>query len=165
PLFEDRRRHDDRNREIEIRGGDAKAIAARVKEHVAQHGERRSGRYRAGHEPESTTECRGRDGRFHGRSRSGGCVITRLNEYDLQSLDISRRCSGGDTGDNPKSDLTAAPEAPPACAQVASVVHQQRTGSRVAHFVHMASQVPRTGLSTVVQLLADRAHLTLESDV
>lgn len=68
-------------------------------------------------------------------------------------------------GDNPGSDLIAAPGALPACAQVAPVVHQFCTASTVAHFVHMSSRVSRTGLSTVVQLLADRAHLTLESNI
>lgn len=68
-------------------------------------------------------------------------------------------------GDNPKCDLIGAPLALPACAQVAPVVHQLCTGGGVAHFVHMPSRGPATGLSTVVELLANRAHLTLEADV
>jgi hypothetical protein len=68
-------------------------------------------------------------------------------------------------GDNPECDLIEAPQALRACAQVAPVVHQLCTGEGVAHFVHMPSPGPATGLSTVVELLADRAHLTLEADV
>ena len=68
-------------------------------------------------------------------------------------------------GDNPKSDLIAAPQPSPACAQVAWVAHRLSTGRAVAHFVHMPSRAPGTGLSTVVQLFADRSHLALEAHV
>lgn len=68
-------------------------------------------------------------------------------------------------GDNPECDLIRAPRALRACAQVAPVVHQLCTVGGVAHFVHMPSPGPATGLSTVVELLANRAHLTLEADV
>jgi hypothetical protein len=68
-------------------------------------------------------------------------------------------------GDNPETDLIAAPDALLACAQVPSVVHRSSTGGGVPHVVHIPSPTPATGLSTVVQLLADRAHLTLEAHV
>ncbi len=68
-------------------------------------------------------------------------------------------------GDNSERDLIAAPGALRACAQPAPVVHRLCTGSEVAHFVHRPSPVSTTGLSTVVQLLANGAHLTLEADV
>jgi hypothetical protein len=68
-------------------------------------------------------------------------------------------------GDNSGSDLMEAPAALPACAQAACVVHRLSTAGTVPHFVHMPSPTPATGLSTVVQLLADGAYLTLEAHV
>ncbi len=68
-------------------------------------------------------------------------------------------------GDNRESDLIEPPVALPACVQVACVPHRLSTAGGVPHFVHMPSPAPATGLSTVVELLADGAHLTLKADV
>ena len=68
-------------------------------------------------------------------------------------------------GDNSQSNLIAGPGALPGCAQVALIVHQLSTVLGVAHFVHTPSPVRATGLSTVVELLADGSHLTLEANV
>jgi hypothetical protein len=68
-------------------------------------------------------------------------------------------------GDNRRIDLIAGPPACVACAEVGEVVHLLSTDNARAHRVHTRHTCARTGLSTAVQVLADGAHLTLESHV
>jgi hypothetical protein len=68
-------------------------------------------------------------------------------------------------GDNSTIDLTSAPVPCMACAEVGDVVHRLCTGKSVVHFVHNRPRCAHTGLSTAVEVLADGAHLTLESHI
>jgi hypothetical protein len=68
-------------------------------------------------------------------------------------------------GDNRHGDLIARHLACVGCVEVDGVVPHSSTGWKHAHRVHTLAHLPRTGLSTAVQVFADGAHLTLETYV
>ena len=107
-------------------------VVGRLEQDIAEHRQRRPGRHRPRDEPQGAAECRGRDGGSSWTCSSlEAAFVTRLSEYDLQSLEISRRCSSGDTGDN-RANRSHRGHPRPArrCAQAASVVHRLSTGCR-----------------------------------
>ncbi|MEA2638513.1 MAG: hypothetical protein QOE18_1570, partial [Chloroflexota bacterium] len=68
-------------------------------------------------------------------------------------------------GDKRRGDLIAGRRAGMACVEVGAVVHRLSPDDARAHRVHTFDTCAHTGLSTAVQVLADGAHLTLESHV